>query len=63
MKYTIYQVFKAFSSGINLKEFDTLEEAEKEALKWSMNEIDRDVIIIKIEKDKIKTFRNGKEVA
>lgn len=63
MKKTIYEVFAISAYASDLLECDTLEQAEKQALDWSMDKIDVDIMIVKIEKTKVKTFRNGGEVA
>lgn len=63
MKKTIYEVFALSAYASDLLECDTLEQAEKQALDWSMDKIDVDIMIVKVEKTKVKTFRNGGEVA
>lgn len=63
MKKTIYEVFAISAYASDLLECDTLEQAEKQALDWSMDKIDVDIMIVKVEKTKVKTFRNGGEVA
>lgn len=60
MKYTTYEIF--FEGNDDTIECDTLEEAENQALRWSMG-IDLDFMIVKVERKKVKTFRNGGEVA
>ena len=63
MKKTIYEVFALSPYASDLLECDTLEQAEKQALDWSMDKIDVDIMIVKVEKTRVKTFRNGGEVA
>ena len=63
MKYIEYEVYVwGVESDVVVK--DTLEEAIECAEKWSMKEIDVDIIIEKVVRTPhIKAFRNGGEVA
>lgn len=61
IEYEIY-VDSVYGSDVVVK--DTLEEAIKCAEEWSMNThcVDSDVIIEKVERQIVKTFRHGCEV-
>ena len=59
---THYEVYAYCSTQTDVVEVDTLEEAEAIALKWSMESIDVDIAIDKVEEEKIKCFRNGGQV-
>lgn len=62
MKYVEYEVYVwGVESDVVAK--DTLEEAIECAEKWSMEVIDNDIFIEKVERDVIKKFRHGGEVA
>ena len=58
-----YEVYVDTIHGSDVVTFDTLEEAEKCALEWSMGCIDCDVVIEKVERNVFKKFRHGSEVA
>ncbi len=60
IEYEIYAL-SAYGSDVVIKY--TLEEALECAEKWSMDSIDTDIMVVKVEKTKVKTFRNGGEVA
>lgn len=62
--YIEYEVYAYCAYGSDVVVKDTLEEAIECAEKWSMESIDTDIIIEKVERTPhIKTFRNGGEVA
>lgn len=65
MTDTIYEIFVVSSIGVKVFEKDTLEQALAFAKEQSMRGIciDCDIDVNKVVRTKIKTFRNGGEVA
>ena len=59
---TEYEIYVSTIYGSDVVTKDTLEEAIKVAEEWSMNVIDRDVVIEKVERQIIKSFRHGGEL-
>lgn len=59
IEYEIYAI-SAYGSDVLIK--FTLEQALKCAKEWSMESVDTDIMIVKVEKTKEKVFRNGGEI-
>ena len=62
-KVTEYEIYAISAYGSDVVIKYTLEEALECAEKWSMDSIDTDIMVVKVEKTKQKIFRNGGEVA
>jgi hypothetical protein len=58
-----YEIYALNSYESDVVYAYSLQEAIEIAEKWSMDEIDTDIAVVKVEKTKIKSFRNGGEVA
>lgn len=57
-----YEIYVNSIHGSDVVTFDTLDSAIKCAEEWSMNVIDCDVVIEKVERNQIKSFRHGSEL-
>ena len=62
MKHTEYEVFATYGDS-DLIVAETLDEAISEAERLSMLWVDTDISIVKVEREVVKHFRHGSEVA